>query len=135
MISSSCWDRWAYRVPLLTALILFGGCRQNPENSMQLRIHNESATRIEKLVVQFPEDNVEFGDVGPAAFSVYRSVPHGIGPHASLRFVVNGIPYENLVVDFVGWRPLSGRAFTYRVRLDPGESQPFLNIFEVVKDR
>src|SRR5262245_17305087 len=134
MISSSCWDRWAYRVCLLTALMLFAGCRQNPENLVQLRIHNESATRIEKLVVLFPEDNVEFGDVESGAFSMYRSVPHGVGPHASLRFVVNGIPFENFV-DFVGWRPLTGRAFTYRVRLDPGESQPFLNIFEVVKDR
>jgi len=90
---------------------------------------------IRQLTVRFPEDEVEFGDVGAEAFSSYREVPHGVGPYASFRFVLDGVSIEQNVADFVGWTPMNGVAFTYRVRAEPGRSQPFLNLVAVVKDR
>ena len=98
----------------------------------QLRIYNESSVALQQLTVLFPEDRVEMGDVGAGATTSYREVPHGVGEHASFSFVLNDIPIRQYVADFVGWKPIRGRAFTYHVRVERGRSQPFLNVTAVV---
>jgi hypothetical protein len=110
-------------------------CNSCGNTRAQLRIRNESSETIHDLAVRFPEDEVEFGDIGGGALSAYREVRSGVGPYASFRFVWNGVPIKQDVADFVGWKPMSGAAFTYRVRVEPGRSQPFLNIIAVVKGR
>jgi hypothetical protein len=131
-INRSPWLQRFVGVWIALGLVFCPSC--GPRN-MQLRIRNEGSKAIQQLTVRFPEDEVEFGDVGPGAFSSYREVPHGVGPYASFRFVFNGVPIEQYVADFVGWKPVKGVAFTYRVRVEPGRLQPFLNIVAVVKDR
>lgn len=90
---------------------------------------------IRQLTVLFPEDEVEFGDVGAETFFMYREVPRGVGPYASFRFVLDEAPIEQNVAGFAGWTPMKGVAFTYRVRVEPGRFQPFLNTLAVVKDK
>jgi hypothetical protein len=119
-------------ISIAVGLISSASCGRSNVN---LRIHNESSTAVQQLSVLFPEDEVEFGDVAPGAFSSYREVAHGVGPDASFRFVLNGVPINQYVADFVGWKPIKGVAFTYRVRLEAGRSQPFLNVIAVVRDR
>jgi hypothetical protein len=73
--------------------------------------------------------------VAASATSPYREVPHGVGRDAAFRFVSNGAPIQQNVIDFVGWEPLRGRAFTFRVQLEPGRSGPFLRVVEIAKDK
>ena len=90
---------------------------------------------LRQLTVLFPKDEVSFGDVDVNTTSSYRTVPHGVGEYASFKFVLNGIPIKQNVADFVGWKPISGEAFTYRVRVETGTTQPFLRVIAVERDR
>jgi hypothetical protein len=116
----------------ITGLSIPFACGQH---KAELRIYNAGSLPIERVTVYFPKDHVTFADVGPNVVTAYQEVPHGIGRDASFRFVVNGAPIEQYVVDFVGWRPIPGMAFTYRVRIEPGESRPLLRVVEVVREK
>jgi hypothetical protein len=110
-------------------------CLSCDRNDAELRIYNDGSVVLQQFTVLFPKDEVTFGEVGANARSSYLRVPHGIGRDASFRFVLNGVPVKQFVADFVGWKPLSGKAFTYHVRIEPGRSQPFLHVIEVVRDK
>jgi len=131
-IFRSAWWRQLLGIALAVGLITCPSCRRS---NVSLRIYNEGSIAIRQLTVRFPEDEVEFGDVGRAAFSSYRAVTHGVGPYASFRFALTDAPIKQYVADFVGWKPIKGVAFTYRVRVEAGRSQPFLNVLAVVRDR
>lgn len=110
------------RFVIITAFALLSGCRYE---KTQLRVHNDTSMAIQHLDVLSPEETVEFGDVGARELSEYRTLRDGVGPYASFRFVLNGVPVKQYVADFVGWKPLNGTAFTYRIKLKSGTSQPF----------
>jgi hypothetical protein len=65
----------------------------------------------------------------------YATVKHGVGPYAAFRFASNGVLVQQSVIDFVGWKHIPRAAFTYKVQLEPGVSQPFLRVVEVLQDR
>jgi hypothetical protein len=90
---------------------------------------------LENVTVLFPHDEVKFGDIPTQSASRYSTVKHGVGPYAAFRFAWHGLLVEQNVVDFIGWKPMSGSAFTYRVQLDPGEPHPLLRVIEVLKDK
>ncbi len=75
-----------------------------------------------------------FGDIGPGEISSYRRVPNGVGRSAAFRFSMNGDLTTQAVEDFVGWEPIRGEAFTYRVHLDTAP-RPLVSIIDVVRDR
>ena len=83
----------------------------------------------------FPNDEVRFGDIPAGSTTPYATVKHGVGRDAAFRFATNGVQVKQNVIDFVGWRPMPGTAFTYKVQLDPGVSHPFLRVIEIVKDQ
>jgi hypothetical protein len=85
----------------------------------QLRITNSGSVPIEGLVVLFPEDRVEFGDVARGETTVYRDVPNGVYNYAAYEFVVNGETVTQPVIDWVGESPRPGQAFTYVLDFDP----------------
>lgn len=121
------------RLPLaLAGLSIPFACGQH---NAELRIYNAGSVPIQRMTVYFPDDHVTFADVGPNVVTPYQQVPHGVGRDASFRFVVNGAPIEQYVADFVGWRPIPGRAFTYRVEIEPGESKPLLRVMEIVREK
>ena len=110
-------------------------CLSWVRSDAELRIYNDGSAALQQLTVLSPSDQVAFGQIGANATTSYLHVPHGVGQDASFRFVLNGVPVKQFVADFVGWKPLSGKAFTYHVRIEQGRSQPFLHVIEVVRDR
>jgi len=126
---------WIRGLLAVSAAVCLLNCVSCERNRADLRIYNDGSSVLQQLTVLFPKDEVDFGDVGANVTTSYVPVPHGIGPYAAFRFVLNGVPVKQFVTDFVGWKPLSGKAFTYRVRIEPGRSQPFLRVVEVVRDR
>lgn len=101
----------------------------------ELRIYNEGRIALQQLTVLFPDDQVSIGDVRPQSASAYVHVQHGVGDYAAFRFTVDGVPVDQIVADFVGWKPVAGKRFTYRVQLEPRTSGPFLRLLEVVREK
>ena len=114
------------------ALILYLSCS---DESAQLRIENVGATPLDRVVVCFPKNEVNFGNVASGATSRFVEVPHGVGPYAAFWFSVDSPPVHQLVMDWSGWKPLPGRAFTYRVRLRPAVKYRYLEVVEVKRER
>jgi len=126
------------RVRSLRIAVLVGGllaCVGCHRNDARLRVFNDGPSTVEKLTVLFPRDEVKFGDVAARSASAYATVRHGVGPNAAFRFVWNGAVVEQEVIDFIGWKPVSGVAFTYHIRLEESTPHPFVRVISVVKDR
>ena len=104
-------------------------------SSAHLRIRNLSDTTLNGVVVLFPKDQVHFGDVGAKSITEYREVQNGVGEYASFEFAVDGKVTRQLVADFVRWRPLTGKEFTYEVKMTTRTKQPFLEVTSIIKDR
>jgi hypothetical protein len=111
------------------------GCIHCGRNNAQLRIINSGSAALQDVIIVFPNDEVKFGDIPAQSASRYVAVKHGVGPYAAFRFIWNGVEVRQNVMDFIGWKPISGQAFTYRVQLEPRASQPFLRVTKVEKDR
>jgi hypothetical protein len=84
-----------------------------------LRVTNQSDFTLEDLVILFPQDRIEFGDVPAGATTVYQDVPGGIYRYAAYEVVIEGQKYEQPVIDWVGESPMPGNAFTYVLDADP----------------
>src|SRR5215813_5276850 len=128
---STCGNR--IRTVLAVATLLI--CARCGSHDAELRIHNIGPAPLENVTVVFPNVEVRFGDVPGRSVTPYATVRRGVGPYAAFRFISNGAHVQQNVTDFVGWKPINGAAFTYRVQLEPGVSQPFLRVIDVVKDR
>ena len=118
-------------VPTITATPA-GGLRST--SSMQkLRIINQSNIPLHNLVVVFPDERIEFGDVPGGATTEYRDVPQGVYRYAAYNVEVNGQSYEQPVVDWVGETPLQGENFTYTLDVDPARWQTEGQVIQLVK--
>ena len=95
----------------------------NPANTpalpQMLRITNQSTLSIRRLVVRFPEDRVDFGEVAPGATTEYQAVSHGVFRYAAYDVELEGQKYQQPVIDWVGETPMNGKAFTYILDVDP----------------
>ncbi|MEW5938529.1 MAG: hypothetical protein AB1750_02600, partial [Chloroflexota bacterium] len=103
-------------------LILFGvilaGCSSQEKQTSRLRIVNSGSFNIKNLVVRFPEDQIEFGDVPAGATTEYVDVPNGVYRYAAYQLEVDGEIVTQPVVDFIGEEPMSGTLFTYTLDFD-----------------
>jgi hypothetical protein len=114
------------QVLLLTAcsVISLSGCNSQSSEVPRLRVINTGAFPIHSLVVIFPEDRIEFGDIPAGAATEYKDVPHGVFSYAAYQFEVDGQVVELAVLDWVGEKPMSGISFTCEVNFDPGNIDP-----------
>ncbi len=96
-----------------------------------LRIRNAGSLAIQGLVVIFPEDRAEFGDVAPEATTSCKAVPHGVYRYAAYGLELDGERIQQPVGDWVGETPMSGTQFTYGITLDP--RAPRRNMVRLVK--
>jgi hypothetical protein len=79
-----------------------------------LRVSNVGVEAVFGLAVVFPQDTVSFGDVQPGETTNYQDVHNGVFRYGGLRYVRNGRPVTQGVVDFMEM-PQAGN-FTYLMR-------------------
>ena len=126
---------WLQRLIGAATIVILLACLNCGHSSARLRISNESSVVIRQMSGEYPNEVIQFGDVGPSMLTPYHAVSRGVGRYASFSFIIDGNRVEQRVADFVGWKPIEGAAFTYRVRVEPGRSGPRLNLIEVSRDR
>jgi hypothetical protein len=138
--------RWCATRSALLALLTAGlvsGCesaertpRGAPSAGPQLRIVNAGTTPVMQLTVLFPRDEIAFGDVAPGAMTEYRSVPRGVYRYAAYRFMRDGEPMVQPVIDWVGEEAMDGQDFTYTIALTADRSgRPVIVLTSVNRDR
>jgi hypothetical protein len=110
---------------ILTAYaLLLAACTPQSQEAPQLRIANVGAIDIDNLTLVFPGRTptdgvrVAFGDVPAGSVSGYQLVPGGVYRYAAYEYTLERQGVQQPVVDWLGERPLTGTAFTYRIRLD-----------------
>jgi hypothetical protein len=82
-----------------------------------LRVSNAGSRSIEGLVVMFPEERVEFGDLAAGVTTTYRPFSKGVFRYAAYQHRIEGSMVTQPVIDWVGERPMPGQAFTYVVEV------------------
>jgi len=81
----------------------------------RLRLINAGSSSVRDLVILFPKDRIDFGDLPSGATSAYQSIPNGVFRYAAFRGGVDGVAINQPVIDWVGEEPLEGDAFTYTI--------------------
>ncbi len=99
----------------------------------RLRITNQSALTLHDLVVRFPDERIEFGDVPGGTTTEYRDVSQGVYRYAAYDVEVNGQKYQQPVVDWIGETPMQGEAFTYLIEADPSQWQTQGQVIQLVQ--
>ena len=118
-------------VPTFTATPAGGLSTTSP--TQKLRIINQSDIPLHNLVVVFPDERIEFGDVPGGTTTEYRDVPQGVYRYAAYDVEVNGQSYEQPVVDWVGETPMQGENFTYIIDVDPARWQTEGQVIQLVQ--
>lgn len=99
----------------------------------KLRIINQSDLLLHNLVIVFPDERIEFGDVAGGTTTDYRYVPQGVYSYAAYNVEVNGQSYEQPVIDWVGETPLQGENFTYIIDVDPARWLTEGQVIQLIK--
>lgn len=102
----------------------FGGAGVPPVDTPvsqgpRLRIINAGERDIKGLVVLFPDERIEFGDIPAGAITVYMSAPSGVYNYAAYEYLQDGESVTQPVIDWVGETPRSGSDFTYTLVFRP----------------
>lgn len=100
-----------------------------------LRVHNTGAVSLASLIVGFPTERASFGDVPPGGTSGYVPIAQGVYTFASYSFRYEGKVIDQLLFDFMGANRLSGRRFTYNLRLTAGPYGPYIDLVSITTDR
>ncbi len=128
--------RFALVATLLFSMVATGCASKSNAEQPCLRIRNAGSSAVEGLVVIFPEDRIEFGDVAPEATTSCKAVPHGVYRYAAYELELDGERIQQPVVDWVGETPMSGTHFTYAIALDPSAPRRnMVRLVEVTGDR
>lgn len=118
-------------VPTLTATPAGGLATTSP--MQKLRIINQSDIALHNMVVRFPDERIEFGDIPGGTTTDYRDVPQGVYRYAAYDVEVNGQSYQQPVVDWVGETPMPGENFTYIIEVDPARWQTEGQVIQLVQ--
>jgi len=110
------------------------GCAGKPVTH-RLRLINNGDYLITDLIVVFPKDQLEFGDIKAGAITEYKDVPNGVYRYAAYKYELNGKVITQPVIDWVGETPLEGVSFTYTIVYDPNRPQgQAIQLLEVMED-
>jgi hypothetical protein len=120
---------------LLAASLVVAGCAPFGPSASRLRVTNAGTVPIQNLIILFPEEKVEFGDVPPGATTEYHPVSKGVYRYAAYSFDLEDKNIGQPVVDWVGEEPIKGKACTYILDLDPDrEPTAMIRLQEVRED-
>jgi hypothetical protein len=107
-----------YAVIVTTGVALVAAtCSVTGPTTQSLRIHNTGSADIQGLALTFPGSQVAFGNVSAGSTTGYLEVPGGVYSYAAFQFVYQDSVEGNIVIDWVGEEPLTGKRFTYTVQL------------------
>jgi hypothetical protein len=119
-MSKHCHINLVCKIVLLTALwaIVLNGCNLRSVEVPSLRITNNGSVPIKNLVVLFPHDRIEFGDVPAGTTTGYKETSNGVFRYAAYQFEVDGQVVTEPAIDWIGESPMSGVLFTYTIDFD-----------------
>jgi len=101
------------RTALLALVALCAGCNVlSPDGDVEIRIRNASATAFDQVVVNFPDETVEYGAVVAQGSSEYHTVERAYR-YARISVTVNGATAVLQPIDYVGEKLLDGGRYTY----------------------
>ena len=106
-----------------------------PSQPQHLRITNQSDFPLSNLVVIFPDERIEFGDVAGGTTTEYREAPQGVYRYAAYEVEVNGQKYQQPVIDWVGESPMPGESFTYILDVNPSRWQTEGQVIQLLEAR
>ncbi len=112
--------RWIMLLVITLGLI---GCTVPAIRPAQLRLENDSAVALDRVVVIFPHERIIFGPLPPGTTSAFQPVPRGVYGYAAYEVRVNGQTIAQPVEDWVGEQPLAGTHFTYVLTVDLEQPQ------------
>jgi len=123
-MSKHCHISLVCKIVLLTALwaIVLNGCNLRSVEVPSLRISNNGSVPIKNLVVLFPHDRIEFGDVPAGTTTDYKETSNGVFRYAAYQFEVDGQVVTEPAIDWIGESPMSGVLFTYTIDFDPNRT-------------
>lgn len=107
----------------LTPCLAGCGSPTAPVQEPRLRVVNIGPASAKALTVWFPDDQIAFGDVSAGRRTAYRHVRGGVFPIAAYRLRVDGQVVTQPVLDWIGYEPMEGRAFTYTIDVNPRRSR------------
>jgi hypothetical protein len=115
---------WVCKTFLLAALWAIGlsGCNSRSVDVTSLRITNNGSVSIDNLVVIFPHDRIEFGDVPAGTTTEYKEASNGVFRYAAYQFELDGQTVTEPAIDWIGESPLSGLLFTYVIDYGPNRT-------------
>ncbi len=90
-----------------------------PQSATRLRLINNSDVAIERIVVIFPRERIEFGSIAPGGTTEYKPVEHGVYAYAAYELAFDGRTIQQPVIDWVGEGGRTGGSFTYVLSIDP----------------
>ena len=115
-------SRWSVAAVIAVAAVACDQSLTTPSSGSpesRLRITLSGTSRIDNLIVQFPDARVTFGTLQGGTTSAYQEVPTGVYRYAAYQYVLDGVAYRQPVIDWVGEQPMEGRAFTYVLEVLP----------------
>jgi hypothetical protein len=118
MFSNRFYNMLGFILAVLILSLTLNTC-SSASKTPRLRIINSGSYAVENLVVWFPEEQIELGDVPVGATTEYIDVPKGVYRYAAYRFEIDGEIITQSVIDFMGEEPLDGTLFTYIIDFDP----------------
>jgi hypothetical protein len=92
------------------------------DGDVRIRIGNESQSEFSNVAVIFPEDEVDYGDVGAGGVSGYRKVSVAYR-YARVDVRIGSTELRIQPRDYVGEEPLSPGRYTYRLYFIDGYLQ------------
>ena len=137
-MSKHCHINLVFKLPLLIAVwaVVLSGCNLRAANVPRLRIINNGSAPIKNLVVLFPQDRIEFGDVPAGTTTEYKETPNGVFRYAAYQFEVDEQVVTEPAIDWIGENPMSGILFTYIIDYDPNRTNTAsrIQLIEVKND-
>ena len=123
-MSKHCHINLVLKLPLLIAVwaVVLSGCNLRAADVHSLRNINNGSVPIKNLVVLFPQDRIEFGDVPAGTTTEYKEASNGVFRYAAYQFEVDGQMVTEPAIDWIGENPMSGILFTYTIDYDPNRT-------------
>ncbi|WFB37576.1 hypothetical protein P3T73_07360 [Kiritimatiellota bacterium B12222] len=96
---------------MLVMAICLCGC----QTEVMIRIENRSDVELKGVIVQFPSQTENYGDILPGQATEYREIDKAYG-YAYVEAWINGDEAVLQPEDYVGEKLLSGGNYTYVLR-------------------